>query len=377
MHLNELTRYGIPSRILDAWQERQGGVLLPIQSRAVQHGLLGNVVEGGRPANLLLSAPTSSGKSFCAELAAIRALMNRQKAILLFPLKSLAEEKYRLLQNTYSNLGIKSLIATSDHPENDAAFRAGRFDIAVAIPEKFDLLLTEHLDTLANIGLVTVDEIQMIGEPGRGAVLERLLTKVIASRYDPVLLALSAVLGDCAVEPLADWLGASLVEETMRPRDLLCGVVAERRFRFRSFNHGGDGEESFCEFDLADEKTASILAGQISGDGGSTLLFLKSRSDAVNLALRLASSGHWPPAEKALQELADEEPSFLLQSLSQSLRHGVAFHSSDLSGRQRVIIGQAFITQEIRALCSTTTLALGVNLPADTVYLETVKYSSG
>jgi helicase len=58
------------------------------------------------------------------------------------------------------------------------------------------------------------------------------------------------------------------------------------------------------------------------------------------------------------------------------LKRGVAFHNSDLSPDQRCIIEQAFINGEVKVLCSTTTLALGVNLPADVVYLETVKFGS-
>ena len=56
---------------------------------------------------------------------------------------------------------------------------------------------------------------------------------------------------------------------------------------------------------------------------------------------------------------------------------GVAFHNSDLSAQQRIIVEQAFIEKEVRVLFSTTTLAMGVNLSADTVYLETVKYTTG
>jgi replicative superfamily II helicase len=120
-----------------------------------------------------------------------------------------------------------------------------------------------------------------------------------------------------------------------------------------------------------------VLASQIKADRGCTLIFVKSRSDAMSLALKLAGSLGYAPAKKALKRLESEEPSFLLRSLCQALSHGVAFHSSDLCSTQRETIEQAFVDGEVSVLCSTTTLALGVNLPADTVYLETVKYASG
>jgi len=377
MNLSDLIRYGLPPRIIDIWRQRQGDRLLPVQNRAIHHGLLAEAGSAGRHGNMIISAPTSSGKSFCAELAAVSALTARRKAVLLCPMKSLAEEKYRLFRETYGPVGIRCLIATGDHPENDEAFARGDYQLAVAINEKMDLLLTHRLDMLRNVGLVVVDEIQMIAEPGRGAVLERMLTKILASGYNPSLLALSAVLAERSIQPLADWLEAVLVEETIRPRDLIRGVAAEGQFCFRSYNLGHEGTEPFEAFAPQDDSSFASFVKRIQSEAGAILVFLKSRADAVRLALEIAASVNWPSAKQAIAQLADEEPSSLLCSLTRTLGRGVAFHSSDLSIMQRQAVEQAFINGEVKVLCSTTTLALGVNLPADTVYLETVKYAGG
>ena len=389
MRLSDLQRYGFSSTMLDLWRQRQGEALLPVQRRAVSAGLLGEAGSGSVPKSMIVSAPTSSGKSFCAELAAVKALTARKRVVMLFPLKSLAEEKYRLFERTWADYGIKTLIVTGDYPENDRVFLSGDYQLAIAIYEKFDLLLTRNFDLLSNIGLVVVDEIQMISEPGRGAVLERMLTRILASSYRPSLLALSAALSDRDVAPLAEWMQATLVEETERPCDLIRGVVADGQFRFRSYNGGEDGQEAFTvagdesggrtydDSDVFDDGVLASFIERIKKDDGCALVFLKSRADAMNLAMRLATSVNWSPATEALEQLAGDEPSFLNRSLTRVLSHGVAFHSADLSAYQRGVVEQAFAGGAVRALCSTTTLALGVNLPADTVYLETVKYTSG
>ena len=380
MRVGELERWGIPSRVIERWRRRQGESLLPVQMRAVRKGLIGQPGNGAefRPVRMLISAPTSSGKSFCAELATIKALTMRQKTVLLMPLKSLAEQKYDLLVRTYGDIGVKVLIVTGDHPENDTRFAAGDYQIAVAIYEKFDLLLTASLDILNTIGLVVIDEIQTIGEPGRGPVLERLLTKIRASVYEPSLVGLSAVIGDDAVSAgrLAEWLDAQLVEETVRPVDLMRGVAVEGSYQYRFFNNGLDGSEPFVRFDQADDPFEGFVA-QLKRDEGSTLVFLKSRMETVDRSFHLAAKVNWPEAKQALERLDGEEPSFLIRSLRQALSRGVAFHNADLSPHQRQIVEQAFIDKEVKVLFSTTTLAMGVNLPADTVYLETVKYASG
>lgn len=380
MRLSDLEKYGIPTRLIEIWRERQGEALLPVQSRAVRRGLLGEPGLDSRPEprRMIISSPTSSGKSFCAELAAVKALMARRKVVMLFPLKSLAEQKYDLFQKSLGRLGVDCIVVTSDHPENDRRLAEGDYRVALAIYEKFDLLLTARLDALNNIGLVVVDELQTVGEPIRGAILERLLTKILASVYSPSLLGLSAVIGDDAASAgrLAAWLQAELVEETNRPVELIRGVAAEGSFRYRFYNSGLDGSESFAKTEMGDEPLTAFIS-QLKADGGSSLVFLKSRRDTVDAAYHLAAAVNWPPAGDALETLDDEEPSFLVRSLRQALSRGVAFHNSDLSPKQRAIIEQAFTAKQVKVIFSTTTLAMGVNLPADNVYLETVKYAAG
>jgi len=65
MDMTQLIGYGAPDRAVAVWREKQGGQLLPLQARAVcEFGLFG----GG---NLLVQAPTSSGKTFVGEMAAV------------------------------------------------------------------------------------------------------------------------------------------------------------------------------------------------------------------------------------------------------------------------------------------------------------------
>ncbi len=380
MKVGDLEKYGIPSRVIEAWRTRQGEYLLPVQQTAVQKKMLGQPGEWQKRKeyNMIVSAPTSSGKSFCAEMSAIQSLAMRRKVVMLFPLKSLIEEKFRQFDKTYKPLGIKTLIVTGDHPENDSLFLAGDYHIALCIYEKFDSFLTASLDILKNIGLVVVDEIQTIAEPGRGAVLEQLLTKIRCSVYTPSILGLSAVIGDdsSSAGKLASWLDAIVVEERIRPVELIRGVATEGTYRFRSFNGNVDGEEPFESADVTGD-TFEMFTKQVKASEGSTLIFLKSRMETMNAALKLASVSDWKEATNAIEKLSQEEPSFLIRSLKRALSRGVAFHNSDLTSKQREIVEQAFINKEIKAIFSTTTLAMGVNLPADTVYLETLKYSVG
>jgi len=372
MRLKNLVKYDIPESIIDAWVSRQGDSLLPLQERAILDGLLVTGDEGEKN-NLLITAPTSSGKSFCGEMAAVASLLKRRKAVMLLPLKSMAEEKYNYYRDCYRPLGLRILIATGDHPENDADLELGNFDLALAIYEKFNRLLTINPDLLRRIGLVVVDELQMLSDPDRGMELELALGKLMSAPYKPRVVALSAVLED---QPdLTEWLGCRVIGETVRPVDLLNGVAVDGRFRFRSFNSGMEGEEPF-PIGGGEDASADMINFLKAGEN-QRLVFLKSRRDTIGAALRLASAVSWKAADGVTAELDGEEPSFLIRSLRQALSRGVAFHNADLTPSQRRAVENGYRKGEIRVVFSTTTLAMGVNLPAETVLLETMKYASG
>ncbi|SYZ74123.1 putative Helicase [Candidatus Zixiibacteriota bacterium] len=373
MRLKELAKYDIPEMILDAWKNRQGEYLLPLQEKAIRAGLLPHD-RYGMAENLLISAPTSAGKSFCGEMAAMATLLKRKKAVMLLPLKSIAEEKYEHFRTCYKNIGIRIIIVTGDHPENDIDFELGNFDLALVIYEKFNRLLTVNVDVLQQIGLVVIDEFQMVGDPERGPELEMALTKIITSNYGPRLIALSAVIDEA--DDLARWLSCRIIRETVRPVDLMQGIVSEGCFHFRSFNSGIEGRENFELYGNNRDLTESLIEF-LKNDSARKLIFLKSRRDTIAAAFRLAAAVDWSEAGVTLGQLEYEEKSFLIRSLRQVLSRGVAFHNADLTPSQRRAVEQGYMRGEIKVIFSTTTLAMGVNLPAEMVLLETMKYVSG
>jgi replicative superfamily II helicase len=75
-------------------------------------------------------------------------------------------------------------------------------------------------------------------------------------------------------------------------------------------------------------------------------------------------------ADSALAELRDLEDSEGKDYLAKLLQRRVAFHNADLDWHQREVIERAFRRGEILVVCSTTTLAMGLNLPARNVFID-------
>jgi len=374
-----LIKYNIPEPILAGWEKRFNGKLLPLQYRAIEdYGLLNGE-------SLLISAPTSSGKTFCGELAIVRAVQERKKAIFLTPLKAVTEEKFRQFSDCYGEIGLRIVIGTRDHPEYDADIENGRFDIAVMVYEKFNSLLLINFDLMAQVGTLVLDELQMLGDDTRGPRLELTLTKLLFSEYNPQLVVLSAVLGEAA--GLAEWLGCRLLLEKSRPVELRRGIASEGRFCFRCHNSGEIGEEPFKE---AEDSILSLFENikkafdSIRTDskefklGKQVLIFLKSRYETVRAAQRFAEYAgleSMPENRKFFDErLADEEESSLLENLKSLLACGVAFHNADLTVSQRMAVEQGYRAGLVRVIFATTTLSTGINLPAATVFMEAQKY---
>ena len=71
MNIQELTKYGVERSLIEIWQSCGYERLLPVQRLAVQRYNL----FGGE--NLLVSAPTSSGKTFVGEMAAANVMRRR------------------------------------------------------------------------------------------------------------------------------------------------------------------------------------------------------------------------------------------------------------------------------------------------------------
>ncbi len=365
MEIMELIGYGVPPAIVAMWRAQQGERLLPLQEKAVRDfGLFG---EG----NLLVQAPTSSGKTFVGEMAMAHAALQRRKTAYLLPLKALAEEKYRDFEAKYGRNGARVIVCTRDHRAFDRAFERGDFDIAVAVYEKLERLSTTRPERLRELSLVVADELEVLSDGERGAAVELLLTRLRLAGIR--VIGLSAVLG--APEQPAAWLDARLLEHDRRPVELRYGVLFEGGFRYRGHNDEAEGEERL-EASHGDSPWEEVMTNvtRLAEAGESCLIFVKARREAWRGAELLARRLSLPAASNAIETLRGLEATRARDALLRTLETGAAFHSADLLPDERRAVEAAFRAGEIKALVATSTLATGMNLPARNVFLSSDKW---
>ncbi|MBN1593294.1 MAG: DEAD/DEAH box helicase, partial [Candidatus Coatesbacteria bacterium] len=363
-----LAAYGVDESIIAIWS-RSYPRLLPIQVAAVtSFGLFAGE-------NILIFAPTSSGKTFVGEMAAVAAAKRNRRAIYLLPLKSLAEEKYEEFTSRYARLGIKVVVSSRDRREHDRAIEKGDFDIAIVVFEKMDALLLSKPALFTEMGLVVVDELQMLCDPSRGPRLELLLAKILVCARQAQIIGLSAVLEKS--QDIRDWIGAELLQDQRRPVELYKGVFHRGEFHYVRHNDDREGIECFAVLgDESEGGAALALVEEFARRGEQTIVFLRDKTSTIEMARLFAERGGQPPAEIAqaeLRESAEASPS--TEVLISLLSAGVAFHNADLSRSQRRSVEAGFRRGEIRAVFCTTTLGMGVNLPARNVIIDAKRWS--
>jgi helicase len=188
MKIKNLEIYDIPPYLLDIWERHYSPYLLPVQEEAVRHYGVLDYEEGNneiaalpsvvrkdknRNKNLLVIAPTSSGKTFLGEMAAITQAIHQKKAIYLIPLRSLAEEKYQHFKKLYTGTDckIKILVSSRDRREDDKKIIKVDYQIAIMVYEKFNYFLLKYPQLLKGTSLIIIDELQMIHDPSREPLL--------------------------------------------------------------------------------------------------------------------------------------------------------------------------------------------------------------
>lgn len=372
--IRELSQAGIPKEAIDAWLERFPGGLNALQIAAVNdRGILSGQ-------SLMVVAPTSAGKTFVGELAALKAIADGKKAVFLLPYKALVNEKFEDFSALYGGrLGLRIARCSGDWQDQVGEVLRGKYDIAFFTYEKFLSLSVSFTHILNQIGLVVLDEAQFITEPGRGMVVELLLTSLVSARQrgvSPQVITLSAVIGH--TNNFDRWLDCALLQTNERPVPLVEGAL-DRSGALTRAGPGGAETVQFIERHRIQQRRPKPssqdvivpLVQQLVARGEKVIVFRNARGPASGCAEYLANELGLDAAQDVLDALPEGDPSAMSERLRRALTGGVAFHNGDLTRDERVAVERGFRGHNgsIKVLVATSTVAAGVNTPASTVII--------
>ncbi|GAA5989083.1 hypothetical protein JCM10908_001151 [Rhodotorula pacifica] len=332
--------------------------------------------------NVVISAPTGAGKTVLFELAMLRLFTtsssNDSKVLYMAPTKSLCSERVADWKKKFEvGLGWTVQELTGDSDFSTGAWRdVAKARIIVTTPEKWDSMTRkwhDHGTTLGQLRLFCIDEVHSVGSD-RGAVLEVVVSRMKTLGTDTRFVAVSATVPNIA--DVAEWLGSDSTDggpakvfqfgDDFRPCKLQKVVIGYPRgandFAFAN-------SLSFKLYDLIKQYSSGepvlIFCNTRKSCTQAAEALLKSYKEAVASTAARKTLG-WPKPSRSEFKTGDK-------ALSALLEYGIAVHHAGMEMNDRKLVERLFTDSKISVVCSTSTLAMGVNLPARLVIIRGTK----
>jgi ATP-dependent RNA helicase HelY len=340
--------------------------------------------------SVLIAAPTGAGKTIVGEFATYLATQQGVRCYYTTPIKALSNQKYQEFVAKYGEGRVGLL--TGDSSINSSA------EILVMTTEVLRNMIYAKSPDIESLGYVVLDEVHYLADRFRGAVWEEILIH-LPERIQVV--ALSATVSNA--EEFGEWLGkvrgdTEVVLSEIRPVPLYQHILISDRLldlfvdegrvnpeiirlekRSRTGHRGNWRERNSQIRQLARPEIIDILNER---NYLPAIYFIFSRAGcdaAVEQALR-ANINLTNRDEKILireiidrktAELSSEDFGILgFDAWCESAERGIAAHHAGLLPMFKEAIEELFQKGLLKIVFATETLALGINMPARTVFLE-------
>jgi len=326
--------------------------------------------------NVLLGAPTGSGKTISSELAMLRVFSQypRSKVVYIAPLKALVSERSKEWQAMIGAALRKRVVEfTGDVTPDPGVLR--RAEVLITTPEKWDGASRMWTDRsyIKEVRLVIIDEIHLLGEE-RGAVLEVLVTRmryIAETTGVPVrIVGLSTALANA--HDLANWLGIEKGLGLYNFRPAVRPVPLEAHIQ-------GFPGKAYCPR-MASMNKPAYQAILMHSPRKPVLIFVASRRQTRLTALDLIALCASSESPRRFLHMPFEDLEALLLtsvddgSLQHTLAFGIGLHHAGLSSRDRELVERLFVQGKVQVLVCTSTLAWGVNFPAHLIIIKGTEY---
>ncbi|OJD26802.1 hypothetical protein ACJ73_01804 [Blastomyces percursus] len=335
--------------------------------------------------NMLVCAPTGSGKTNVAMLAILREIgKNRNpdtgeimlddfKIVYIAPLKALVQEQVGNFGERLKSYGIRVSELTGDRQLTKQQITDTQ--IIVTTPEKWDVITRKATDTSYTrlVRLIIIDEIHLLHDD-RGPVLESIVSRTIRKieqTGDPVrLIGLSATLPnyrDVGSFLRVDPINALFhFDGSYRPCPLKQEFI------------GVTDKKAIKQLKTMNDVCYTKVLEQVGTNKNQMLIFVHSRKETAKTAryirdkaVEMETIGQILRSDAASRAiLAEEADAVNDPALKDLMPYGFGIHHAGMSLADRTSVQELFADGSLQVLVCTATLAWGVNLPAHTVIIK-------
>ncbi|WVZ00956.1 hypothetical protein V8G54_027025 [Vigna mungo] len=330
--------------------------------------------------NVLVAAPTGSGKTICAEFAVLR---NHQKGpdsvmrvVYVAPIEALAKERYRDWERKFG-IGLKLRVVelTGETATDLKLLEKGQ--IIISTPEKWDALSRrwKQRKHVQQVSLFIIDELHLIGGQG-GPVLEVVVSRMryIASQVENKIriVALSTSLANA--KDLGEWIGAT-------SHGLFNFPPGVRPVPLEIHIQGVDIANFEARMQAMTKPTYTAIV-QHAKNKKPALVFVPTRKHVRLTAVDLitysgADSGEKPFLLRSPEELEPFLDKISDEMLKVTLREGVGYLHEGLNSLDHDIVTQLFDAGWIQVCVLNSSMCWGVTLSAHLVVVMGTQYYDG
>ncbi|GAM36720.1 Hfm1 homolog [Talaromyces pinophilus] len=333
----------------------------------------------GNDYNVVVSAPTGSGKTVIMELAICRLVNNLKdglfKLVYQAPTRALCSERFRDWSNKFTSLGLQcaELTGDTDYAQSRLVQTAS---IIITTPEKWDSMTRrwrDHSKLMQLVRLFLIDEVHVLNET-RGAALEAVVSRMKSVGSNVRFIALSATIPNS--EDIATWLGKNDTLQHLPAHKEHFGEEF-RPTKLQKFVYGYPCTGNDFAFDrLLGSKLPEIISKH--SNKKPMMIFCCTRNSAISTAKELAKLWSNAIPQRRLWAGPVRMPVVKNTDLKALVASGVAFHHAGLDSDDRHAVEKAFLEGKLSIICCTSTLAVGVNLPCYLVIIKnTVCWQEG
>ncbi|GAB1226212.1 hypothetical protein ENUP19_0278G0047 [Entamoeba nuttalli] len=322
--------------------------------------------------NLVYSAPTSSGKTLVSEILMIeRYCQTQKKMIYIVPYVSMAQEKEEYFQEIFKSIKIN----IKGYFQNRVIDK--EFDIGICTIEKGNGIINKLIEekSIEEVSLIIIDEIHMIFDKRRGQIIEKIINKITSIERKIQIIGMSATIGNISI--FEKWIKAKTYQSTYRPikieEYIVCkGKVINKEGEIKRVIKGeGDIENIISIMEEAKKERKGVICFCSTKKGCERMgkeivkILKKRRKEEMNKEIE----------EQRIEMIKEMERSKfgIEEEFQDMIRYGIVYHHSGITNEERQIIEKSFKKGIITLIIATSTLALGVNLPASRVIFDKPK----
>ncbi|KAK7461038.1 Pre-mRNA-splicing helicase BRR2 [Stygiomarasmius scandens] len=328
--------------------------------------------------NVVIGAPTGSGKTICAEFALLRLWSKREqpRAVCIEPFQEMVDMRVKEWQDKFSGLqGGKEIVSLTGETSADLRLLE-KGDVIVCTPSQWDVISRRwrQRKNVQNIGLLIADEVQQVGGevgPTYEVIISR--TRYVSAQTEIKTRIVACGVSLANARDLGEWVGAPShaifnFSPSARPLDM------DIHLQSFSIPH-------FPSLMIAMSKPAYLAITEYAPTKP-TIIFVPSRKQCrltVDDLLTHCAADDQPDRflnvdlsdlQVHLDHLSDE-------GLKETLKHGIGYYHEALDKQDKRIVQRLFESGAVQVLVASKDTAWSLPVASYMVIIMGVQYYEG